>query len=87
MVLFGEEIPAQASWSVKRALRDCDLFIAVGTSGLVTPAANFVRSAEYAGARTIFVNLEAMVPTNPAFKEQYLGPAETVLPKLLSSGA
>jgi NAD-dependent deacetylase len=28
VVLFGEEIPAQASWSVKRELRDCDLFIA-----------------------------------------------------------
>ena len=87
VVLFGEEIPAQAGWSVKRALRDCDLFIAVGTSGLVTPAANFVRSAEYAGARTILVNLEPMVPANPAFQEQYLGPAESVLPRLLSSGA
>jgi NAD-dependent deacetylase len=87
VVLFGEEIPAHAAWSVKRALRDCDLFIAVGTSGLVTPAANFVRSAEYAGARTILVNLEPMVPRNPAFHEQYFGPAEVILPALLSSGA
>jgi NAD-dependent deacetylase len=84
VVLFGEEIPALPSWTVKRALRDCDLFIAIGTSGLVTPAANFVRSAEYAGARTILVNLEAMNPPNPAFKEQYLGPAEKLLPELLA---
>lgn len=87
VVLFGEEIPALPSWTVKRALRDCDLFIAVGTSGLVTPAANYVRSAEYAGARTILVNLEPMTQPNPAFKEQYLGPAEKVLPVLLATDA
>jgi len=84
VVLFGEEIPVLPSWTVKRALRDCDLFIAVGTSGLVTPAANYVRGAEYAGARTILVNLEPMAQPNPAFKEQYLGPADEVLPELLA---
>lgn len=83
VVLFGEEIPALPSWTVKRALRDCDLFIAVGTSGLVMPAASYVRSAQYAGARTMLVNLEPMEPHNPAFQEQHLGPAETVLPALL----
>jgi NAD-dependent deacetylase len=83
VVLFGEEIPALPGWTVKRALRDCDLFIAIGTSGLVTPAANYVRSAEYAGARTILVNLEPMARPNPAFKEQYLGKAEEVVPHLL----
>jgi NAD-dependent deacetylase len=87
VVLFGEEIPALPSWTVKRALRDCDLFIAIGTSGLVTPAANYVRSAEYAGARTILVNLEPMMKPNPAFKEQYLGPAEKILPDLLATDA
>lgn len=87
VVLFGEEIPALPSWTVRRALRDCDLFIAVGTSGLVTPAANYVRNAEYAGARTILVNLEPMARPNPAFKEQYLGPAEKILPELLAVGA
>jgi NAD-dependent deacetylase len=87
IVLFGESIPALASWTVKRALRDCDLFIAVGTSGLVTPAAIYVRSAAYAGARTVLVNLEPMVPPNPAFQEQHLGPAEVLLPQLLGIAA
>lgn len=87
VVLFGEEIPALPGWTVKRALRDCDLFIAIGTSGLVTPAANYVRSAEYAGARTILVNLEPMTRPNPAFGEQYLGPAEKVVPELLATEA
>ena len=82
IVLFGEAIPALAGWQVKRALRDCDLFISVGTSGLVAPASNYVRSAEYAGARTLYVNLEPMIPKNPAFKEEYLGKAEELLPEL-----
>ncbi len=83
IVLFGEAIPAYVSWQVKRALRDCDLFIAIGTSGVVAPASNFVRSAEYAGARTIYVNLEPLSPRNPAFQEEYLGKAEELLPELL----
>jgi NAD-dependent deacetylase len=83
IVLFGEMIPAEASHRTKHGLRDCDLFIAVGTSGTVTPAANFVRSADYEGARTILVNLEAMDPHNPYFQEEYLGRAETLLPELL----
>jgi NAD-dependent deacetylase len=83
IVLFGEELPLQESWTVKRALRDCDLFIAIGTSGLVEPAASYVRGAEYAGARTILVNLEPLARPNPAFKEQYFGRAEVLLPKLL----
>jgi len=73
-----------ASWAAKRALRDCDLFLAIGTSGLVTPAADYVRNAQYAGARTIYVNLEPLSPPNPAFQEQILGRAEELLPKLFS---
>ncbi len=87
VVLFGEEIPALPAWSVKRALRDCDLFVAIGTSGLVAPAANYVRGAEYAGARTILVNLEPLATPNRAFKEQYLGRAEELVPRLLGMGA
>ncbi|HEV7507636.1 MAG TPA: NAD-dependent deacylase [Thermoanaerobaculia bacterium] len=85
IVLFGEPIPIDAAWTVKLALRNCDLFIAIGTSGLVAPAANFVRSAEYAGARTVYVNLEPMNPPDRAFQEVYLGKAEEILPELLDS--
>lgn len=86
IVLFGEPIPAEASWQAKRALRECDLFIAIGTSGTVSPAANFVRSAEYAGARTIYINLDAMNPPNPAFQETILGEAVAMLPVLFATG-
>ncbi len=84
IVLFDEPLPIDAEWAVKRALRDCDLFLAVGTSGTVSPASNFVRSADYAGARTILINLEPMQPPNPYFHESILGRAEEILPVLFA---
>jgi len=85
IVLFGEQIPPQQSWHSKRALRDCDLFISIGTSGTVAPASNFVRAARYEGARTVYVNLEPMPNPNPEFEETYYGEAEVLLPDLFDS--
>lgn len=85
VVLFDEYIPVNAERSSKHALNECDLFIAVGTSGTVAPASSFVRSAAYAGARTYVINLEPMAIPNPAFEKQILGRAEELLPILLSS--
>ena len=83
VVLFGEAIPAPALRAARHALDRCDLFLAVGTSGTVSPASNFVRAAEYAGAWTVYLNLEPLDPPNPMFKEQLLGRAEQLLPGLL----
>jgi NAD-dependent deacetylase len=83
IVLFNEMLPPLESHRAKRALRDVDLFIAIGTSGIVSPAAQFVSSAAYVGARTILVNLEAMQQRNPHFQEEILGRAEEILPVLL----
>jgi NAD-dependent SIR2 family protein deacetylase len=58
VVLFGEMIPVDAERTVKQALRDCDLFVAIGTSGTVEPASSFVRWAELNGARRMLLNLE-----------------------------
>ena len=85
ITLFNEMLSAEADHRSKRALRDVDLFIAVGTSGTVWPAANFVRSAEYVGARTVYVSMDRMMPPNRSFRENYLGPAEELLPVLLQS--
>jgi len=84
IVFFGEEIPLDALWRIKMALRSVDLFIAIGTSGTVSPAAGFVSSAKYVGASTILVNLEDMDPPNSAFDEEILGRAEETLPQLLT---
>ncbi len=82
IVLFGENLSMEAMWEMRAALRDCDLFLAIGTSGTVSPAADFVVSAAYAGARTVYINLDPMKPANPYFKEVILGKAEEVLPGL-----
>ncbi len=87
VVLFGEAIPARESWLINRAMREVDLFLSVGTSGVVYPAAGLVQAAAYVGARTILINLEPMMAPNPAFQEEYLGPAEELLPALLGVSA
>ena len=82
-VLFGEEIPAAADHAAKRALRDCDLFVAIGTSGTVAPASGFVRSARYAGAHTVLLNLEIFDDAREDYAEIHAGPADEVVPAWL----
>ncbi|MBI2396007.1 MAG: NAD-dependent deacylase [Deltaproteobacteria bacterium] len=81
VVLFGEMIGAREEVESKRALRDCDLFVAIGTSGTVWPASSFVRAAQYAGAHTILVNLEPI--DDSPYDEVIVGAAETVVPALV----
>lgn len=85
ITLFNEALPVLGLHLVKRALRGCDLFLAVGTSGTVSPASDFVRSAFDAGARTVFVNMTPLEVPSPFFGETILGRAEEVLPALLDS--
>jgi len=85
VVLFGEEIPAAADHAAKRALRECDLFVAIGTSGTVFPAANFVRSAAYQGAHTVLLNLEIDDASREVYAECLAGPADQLVPRWLSS--
>ncbi len=82
IVLFGEPLPVFADHLATKVLRDCDLFIAIGTSGTVSPASRFVRSAEYAGAHTVLVNLEAMDQGGSAFRDQFIGKADELLPEI-----
>ena len=55
-------------------LARCDLFVAVGTSGVVYPAAGFVREARAAGALTVEINRELSEVTG-CFHQQRRGPA------------
>lgn len=84
IILFGEMLEPSTERATRMALNNCDLFIAVGTSGTVSPASNYVRSAKTAGAVTVLVNLEPMEQKNPYFDHEFLGPAEVLLPKLLN---
>ena len=78
VVWFGE-MPYQME-RISEALTACDLFLSIGTSGNVYPAAGFVQEArEVARAHTIELNLE---PSEGAslFHEAEYGPATTVVP-------
>ena len=65
-----------------QALGLCTIFIAIGTSGLVEPAASFAAHVHRrAGTRTIYVGPEP--PANaPAFTQSFQGPAAELLPNL-----
>ena len=56
IVWFGE-MPYEME-RIEEALMSCDLFVSIGTSGAVYPAAGFVQTAKYVGARTLEINLE-----------------------------
>ena len=76
IVWFGE-IPYRMD-DIQRALADADLFVSIGTSGAVYPAAGFVRLARELGARTLELNLERS-QGSAWFDESRLGPASAVV--------
>jgi NAD-dependent deacetylase len=81
MPLYMKEIEA--------ALLACDLFVSIGTSGNVYPAAGFIQLAHLAGARTVELNMEPSANA-AAFDEGFYGPGTLVVPRffdgLLSEG-
>ena len=77
VVWFGET-PKQMR-RIGEALAEADLFVAIGTSGTVYPAAGFVAEARRRGARTLEINLEPS-ETARVFDEGLYGPATETVP-------
>jgi NAD-dependent deacetylase len=77
VVWFGE-MPMRMN-DIDRALRNADLFVAIGTSGAVYPAAGFVSEARAYGIRTCEINLEAAENAH-LFDERHYGPASETAP-------
>jgi NAD-dependent deacetylase len=81
IVWFGE-VPFFME-EIQDALLDSDVFVTIGSSGAVYPAAGLVRAARSRGARTVYVGPER--PDNAsAFDECRLGKATEVVPQLFS---
>jgi NAD-dependent deacetylase len=78
VVWFGE-MPYEMG-RIYRALETCDLFVSIGTSGAVYPAAGFVAEARANGARTLELNLEPS-EVSRLFHETRLGPAGMLVPQ------
>ncbi len=77
VVWFGE-LPFQLD-DIDRALRRADLFVAIGTSGAVYPAAGFVADARAYGVPTCEINLDA-ADNADCFDEARYGPASETVP-------
>ncbi|WP_298745688.1 NAD-dependent deacylase [uncultured Brevundimonas sp.] len=82
IVWFGE-FPLHLD-RIEAALAACDLFVSIGTSGAVWPAAGFVDLANRAGARTVELNLEPSLGRR-LFDEGFYGPATEVVPAFCRS--
>jgi NAD-dependent deacetylase len=78
IVWFGE-MPYDMQ-RIDDAIRRCDLFVSIGTSGAVYPAAGFVQTARYCGARTLEMNLEPS-QGSMLFDESRIGRAGELVPK------
>ena len=65
---------------IEAALLEADLFVAIGTSGTVYPAAGFALQARTRGARTVEINLEASAPATGTFDENIEGNAVDTVP-------
>ena len=81
VVWFGET-PYELE-RIYRALESADVFIAIGTSGLVEPASRFISKAKVYGAKTIEVNLTETSKSSK-FDEIIHGPASDAVPELVS---
>jgi NAD-dependent deacetylase len=84
VVWFGEALPSEALHKTREAVESCDVFLIVGTSAVVQPAASLPRIARNNGAYVIEVNLEP-TPLTPIAHESHHGKAGEILPRLFGT--
>lgn len=85
VVWFGEALPEAAIEAATRAAEACDLFMSVGTSSIVFPAAGLIEIARANGARTLEINAEE-TPISRRVDWSVRGKSGEILPQLLASG-
>jgi NAD-dependent deacetylase len=78
-IVWFDEMPYRMD-EIFAALARADLFVSIGTSGAVYPAAGFVQQARSQRARTLELNLERSQGSN-WFDESRLGPASVLVPQ------
>ena len=82
VVWFGENLPSDIWKRSRDAVESCDVFLVVGTSAVVYPAASLIPVAASAGAKIIEINVEATAVSR-LVNVALTGPAGEILPKLL----
>lgn len=82
VVWFGEMLPVNALESAISAAERCDVFLSIGTSNIVYPAADLWRRAKDSSAIVIEINKDA-TPLTPLADYSFLGKAGEILPALV----
>ena len=82
IVWFGE-VPFYME-RIWKELSQCDLFVSIGTSGVVYPAAAFIEQAKGHGAKTVCLNMEP-IPQNSFIDHFIQGPATQTVAEFFSS--
>jgi NAD-dependent deacetylase len=82
VVWFGENLPYVALQTAVAAAHSCDVFLAIGTSGMVHPAASLPLEARQARAIIVEINPEK-TPFSPYMDHVLNGPSGAILPELV----
>jgi NAD-dependent deacetylase len=82
VVWFGEALPYAALAAAEKAVQSCNLFLSVGTSSVVYPAAGLIEQAIHAGAKVIEINPQATSFSNQV-NWSIRGTSGDVLPRLV----
>ena len=83
VVWFGEMLPPAAVEAAENALHTCEVFVSIGTSAAVWPAAGFIDIAQSRGAATLELNLET-TPLSERVDVSLLGASAALLPRICS---
>lgn len=84
VVWFGETLPPEAWERAEEATRAAGVFLVVGTSAVVYPAAGLIPLAKSCGARVIECNMEE-TPFSAGLDKSFRGAAGELLPQLIAS--
>lgn len=82
VVWFGEMLPEAAVRAAQEAVSGCEVFLSIGTSAQVYPAAGFIHAASRNGAKTVEVNRDP-TPISGLVDWSLPGQAGGILPEVL----
>jgi NAD-dependent deacetylase len=85
VVFFGEPLPLEAYGKAMEAARTCDVILVIGTSAVVSPAADIPLTAKESGARVIEINVESTILTLQISDCFIEGPSGRVVPQLVET--
>ena len=83
VVWFGEPLPSKIWNDAETAARQADLFLLVGTSAMVYPAAGLASIAKSSGARVVEINITE-TGFSDSIDEFLQGPSGELLPQLIA---